>query len=214
MRAIAVIAVFLLSPPSILAETTPPPFETGNDVPEPTLRAPPPFDLRLGRLRVEFERTTLRDIQLAIGKGEIAHRGDAGESASWLCYEGVANSIGVRLWLIAGEINGPMHTIAGVQVQEANSNVEPTTECPMLPSALRRIDFGRSAKMGLSKAAAIAILGKPSSESPNALSYVYLGKKPGKYNGKSVKFDELHLLELRLAKGCVVGLVAAQATTF
>ncbi len=214
MRTVAVLVALAVPLPPAVAETTPPPFSFDGATPRPTLLAPPPVDLRLGQLRIRFGRTTLRDLQVATGKGIIAHRGDAGESKYWLCYEGTVNSSAVRLWFIAGEIDGPKRAIGVVQLVVATRNPYSEGDCPALPDKLQRISLGRATVLGLSAEGAVARLGEPSSRESEALSYFHLRKIPGQYQGTTVDFDRSNLLELRLVGGKVVGLVVSQSTTY
>ena len=211
---VAVIGVLLLTSGPAAAETTPPPFKLNPAAAASTLRAPLAIDLRLGRLSVRFERTTLREMQRAVGSGQIAHRGDAGESTYWLCYEGTVDSKSARLWLVAGEINGPEHTIGAFQLQEAGPGPASAADCPPLPASLQPIKLGPAAVLGFTSDAAIARLGEPSSKGADALTYRYLGKRPGTYGGERVEFDRANFLELRLSAGRVVGIVASQSTTY
>jgi hypothetical protein len=167
---LVVIAALFLATPSWSAETAPPPFDFEASTPAPTLRSPPTVDIRLGALRVQFERTTLSDVQKAVGNGRIKHRGDAGEITYWLCYKGVANSLPVYLWLIAGEIDGPEHTIGVVQLQQATHGSLSLAECPPLPQRLRHISVGRVAALGLTPIEAASRLGEPSSKDNDTLN--------------------------------------------
>ena len=208
-----IVSLLLISTPAA-AEPMAPPFKSDGSTPARTLRKPPSVNLRLGSLLIQFERTTLHDIQRAVGSGQIAHRGDAGDSTYWLCYEGKANSNPVRLWLIAGEIDGPEHTISVIQLQDALPGSALSADCPLLPPRLQPINLGRAALLGFKSAAAVAKLGEPSSKATEALTYFYLGKVPGTYEGKPAEFDRINFLELRLSAGKVVGIVASQSTTY
>lgn len=214
MRTLFVAIIVLLFTSGTVSADTSPPFKREGAEPEPTLRAPLTIDLRIGDLRVQFERTTLRDVQKAVGSGRIAHRGDAGDSTYWLCYEGISNSTPVRLWFIAGEINGPDQTIGKIQLLKRPHGVPPDRDCPSLQQSRQAIKFSQASVIGSTTDSAISIFGKPSLETVKSVAYVYLGKIPGKFKGEQVDFYRFNALELHLSAGVVVGVSASQSTTY
>ena len=85
-RRAIVLGVLVSASLSAFAETFPPiaPFDAITW--KATMKRKPSTGLKMGTFRVRFESTTLDDVRRAASVGAIAHRGDAGESAYWLCY--------------------------------------------------------------------------------------------------------------------------------
>ena len=72
----------------------------------------------MGDFYAEFERTTLDEIRQAVGAGEIAHQGDAGDGMYWLCYTNFDSKHSERIWVTShGEMGGPDHMIDGVHAE-------------------------------------------------------------------------------------------------
>jgi len=78
---------------------------------------------------------------------------------------------------------------------------------------MQPIALGPSLWLGEARSKLVKSLGKPSSSEPEVLSYLYVGKVPGKQEGKKVSFDRTNYLHLVLKGGRVQGLVASQSTT-
>jgi|CXWL01.1.fsa_nt_gi hypothetical protein len=89
------------------------------------------YGLRMGSLSIILGRTTLREVQTAIGIGELASNG---EGATWLCYT-IPNA--QRVWLTSSEMSSG-EFVTGVRAivdAEATANIQ----CPTLPANFRNI---------------------------------------------------------------------------
>ncbi len=84
-------------------------------------------DIQAGPLTITLETTTLAAIQQAFG-GAIKHRGDAGDSAYWLCYTALgiqtasdaaahADVPRIVLFVSNGEMGGSTHTLSTVALE-------------------------------------------------------------------------------------------------
>lgn len=193
------------------AETPPPaaPFEAMTW--KATMKRNPSTGLRMGAFRVRFEKTILDDVRRAAARGEIAHRGDAGESVYWLCYTNVDGTLVERIWVIAhGEMGGYLHHITGVSAELA-PNASATTDCPALPNNLKPLSLDNHLWLGASEADATTKLGAPSYQKGTWQSYDFQGKVPGKCDGGG--FDLLAGVSLHFQNGRVNSLQAGQTTS-
>lgn len=97
----------------------------------------PTADLRLGDLRIEFEKTGLQTVGLAMHNLAIGHTLAKGDESgySWLCFTAVHDSHAERWWLMSDDEFGgaPDYAITGVYVERLKSSVSPTTSCPEPP---------------------------------------------------------------------------------
>lgn len=196
---------------SSFAETPPPvaPFDAITW--KATLKRKPSTGLRMGAFRVRFERTTLDDVRRAASVGEIAHRGDAGESAYWLCYTNLAPTQAERVWIVAhGEMGGPEHYVTNISA-ELLPNGNATADCPALPNNLKPLSLDNHLWLGASEGAAPAKLGAPSYQKGAWRSYDFQGKVPGNCEGGG--FDLLAWLLLHFQNGRVNSLQVGQVTS-
>lgn len=196
---------------SSFAETPPPvaPFDAITW--KATMKRKPSTGLKMGTFRVRFERTTLDDLRRAASVGEIAHRGDAGESAYWLCYTNLAPTQTERIWIVAhGEMGGPEHYVTNISA-ELVPNASATAECPALPNKLKPLSLDNRLWLGASEGAASAKLGAPSYQKGAWRSYDFQGKVQGKCEGGG--FDLLAWLLLHFQNGHVNSLQVGQVTS-
>jgi hypothetical protein len=211
LQAIAALMFVLAANASSIAAGVPPPNSPFSEQSwKSTLPVPPSSGVRFGTLRVEFEKTTLGDVQTVVGEGTIANQGDAGDSVYWLCYTVAANGRAERIWIVSsGEMGGADHEVTGVSAQLSNVG-HGTASCPALPSRFlpARIDHHlwlRSSARDVEKA-----LGAPSHSALPWLSFDFEGKIQGNCEGG---FDRINGLTLRVENGIVTGLQASQVTS-
>lgn len=204
--------------PGILAATafasfaqTPPPASPFGAVTWKAARKDAPSSgVRMGTLVVRFEKTTLDDVRRAAAVGDIAHRGDAGASAYWLCYTRSGNAQAERIWVIAdGEMGGPEHVVTGVSAERL-TNGRATADCPALPNHLEPPSLDRRIWLGTSERGAVRKLGVPSFRKGGWRSYDFQSKVPGRCGGEG--FDRSASLLLHFRNGRVDSLQAGQIT--
>jgi hypothetical protein len=198
-------------PVSSLAET-PPPVAPFNAITwKATMKRKPSTGFRMGALRVRFEKTTLDDVRRAASVGEIAHRGDAGESAYWLCYTNLAPTQAERIWVVAhGEMGGPQHYVTNISAALL-PNGSATADCPALPNNLKPLLLDNHLWLGASEGPAHAKLGSPSHQKNAWRSYNFQGKVPGNCEGGG--FDLLAWLLLHFQNGRVNSVQVGQVTS-
>jgi hypothetical protein len=140
------------------------------DVPEEpadmqaTLHRPPSEGVSLGPLHVRFEETTLEDVRRQIGTGRIAHRGDAGDSLSWLCYTIPDDHHPMRLWMTSGELQSNTY-IGGITAETGAADAQPVAQCPALPARFLPVTLDQGLWLGASDTHVGKALGRPSHES-------------------------------------------------
>lgn len=210
--ALAAAAIFL-APRVAVAEPVPPPFHLPDSMPELMVSSPPVTGIRLGRLDIVFEKIPLSQIVANAGVGEITHSGDASESISWVCYT-ILGSLKQRIWLIAGELDGPNHFISGVQAAVLSAEASAIEGCPSLPAHLLPVSLRSGIWLG-SSAISLSTINKKSSVSERSgQTYSYTGKISGSDGGQKVLFDRASFLHLTMSGGRVQGIVASQSTTY
>ena len=165
--------------------------------------------IRMGSFRVRFEKTTLGEVRRIASSGEIAHQGDAGESTYWLCYTNVTPTRVERVWIMAGEMDGPKHYVSHISA-ELISNGSPTTDCPALPNHMKPLSLDNGFWLNATEGATRAKFGAPSFQKGPWRSYDYQGKVPG--NCESEGFDFVSWLLLHMNNGRVSSLTVGQTT--
>lgn len=205
------IMLILLVPRSLNAASVtgfnPPPKMPNMDNLPSTLTSPPTSKVLLGKLVVEFERTTLGEVQKSAGVGSIQHRGDAGDSEDWLCYTTLSREQPERIWISSGELGGSNHTVGSFYAAVSSKATKGSAHCPELPAQLRPVSLGNALWLGSSLDQLKELFGEPSTKRGNWWFYSYSGKVPA--NG----FDQIAILGVRVTNGKIVALFASQATT-
>lgn len=175
------------------------------------MKSRPATGLNMGMFRVRFERTTLEDVRRAASIGEIAHRGDAGESTYWLCYTSAGKAQAERVWIVAhGEMGARAHHITNISAEVIPNGIA-TADCPALPNRLQPLSLDNRLWLGAPEGAALAKLGTPSYKKDAWQSYDFQGKVPGKCDGGG--FDLSAWLLLHFQNGRVNSLEAGQVTS-
>jgi hypothetical protein len=176
-----------------------------------TRKVSPSAGVRMGTLFVRFEKTTLEDVRRAASVGDIAHRGDAGESTYWLCYTSPGKTEIERIWVVShGEMGGPEHYVTGVSA-EVLTNGSATADCPALPDHLKPLSLDNRLWLGASERAATRKLGASSFRTGAWRSYDFQRKVPGKCEGGA--FDRSASLLLHFQKGRVNSLQVGHVTS-
>ena len=202
--------LILASAPSF-ADTPPPKTPFADQLWKATLKNKPTTGLRMGSLRVQFEKSTLNDVRQAASAGEIAHQGDAGESIYWLCYTNLSPSQVERIWIIAhGEMGGSEHSITSISAQLL-PNGKATSDCPALPTNLKPLSLNHNLWLNSPESDVLKRLGTPSYQNKTRRSYNYQGKVQGNCEGEG--FDLLSWLLVQVGRGRVTSLHAGQVTS-
>lgn len=191
---------------------TPPPIAPFDAITwKATMKKRPSASVRMGSFRVRFEETTLDDVRRAARIGDLAHQGDAGESAYWLCYTNMTATVVERIWIIAhGEMGAPKHFVTNISAELLPIGGA-TPDCPALPKSLKPLSLDNSLWLNASLGDVHSRLGTPSYRKGPWRSYDYQGKVPGKCEGEG--FDLMNWLWLRFDKGRVKSLFVGQVTS-
>jgi hypothetical protein len=175
------------------------------------MKKKPSTGVRMGSFSVRLEKTTLDEVRRAASVGDIAHQGDAGESAYWLCYTNSTPTQVERIWIIAhGEMGGREHRITNISA-ELMPNGSATSDCPALPTNMKPLSLDNGLWLNATTSAAKAKLGAPSYQKGSWRSYDFQGKVPG--NCESEGFDLLSWLWLYFNNGRVNSLRVGQVTS-
>lgn len=167
--------------------------------------------LKMGSFEVQFGKTTLAMVVRAVGYGEIAHQGDAGESIYWLCYTVENAKRDERIWIVAhGEMGGSEHAVTGISAQVLPAT-ENNNECPTLPETLQPLSFGKKLWLGMPQEQALRILGNPSHQERSWWVFDYRGKVPG--NCEPDGFDISNSFSFEISNGFLVRIHAGQVTS-
>jgi hypothetical protein len=197
-----------------LAEAVPPLKRESDAMPAPTLARKPTTGLIMGRLSVNFEKSTLGEIRDAIGIGTVEHRGDAGGSIYWLCYSIPSHPVAQRVWLIAdGEMGGNEHRVTGVHALQSAA-IRASNGCPLLQQGFLLVHFDNGLWLGQARTKVTNTLGSPSAQTGGWWSYSYAGKAPGLNEGHSVDYDVTSLFEAQLKGGTITAIIASQVTSY
>ena len=150
-RIVLAIALPLTVSAGTIAATPPPhgPPWTVVDWPA-SLSEKPSTGISLGKLRIQFETTTLEQIRRTMHLGEIAHQGDAAESVSWLCYTIFDPGKPERIWITSGEMGGNT-VVTGISA-ETPPHVTPMSDCPLLPKTFQPVSLDVPVWLGSSAA--------------------------------------------------------------
>jgi hypothetical protein len=179
---------------------------------KPTLRHAPAAGLRMGSLRIVFERTTLDEVRSAAGSSRVAHHGDAGDSVYWLCYTRQGPQA-QRIWIVSsGEMGGPGHRVTGVSADLAPHG-EATPDCPALPARLAPLSLDDRLWLGATPDQAAAALGTPSFTQDAWSSYDFQGKAPVGCPGSQGGADLSASLALHFRDGHADALRASRVTS-
>lgn len=165
------------------AQTPPPnaPFDTAT--PPATLAHAPFAGLRMGRMRVDFEHTTLAEVRNAAGTGRVAQRGDAGAGSHWLCYTSQGRAGAQRIWIESGsEMGGPEGRITGISADLLQQG-QASADCPHLPATLAPLALDTGLWLGATPDDVAGRIGEPSLRQGDWSSYDYQGKTPGQCQG-------------------------------
>lgn len=171
----------------------------------------PTTGLKMGAFIVQFEKTTLAMVRKAVGRGEIAHQGDAGASIYWLCYTAHSKKQTERIWIVAhGEMGGSEHAVTRISSETVGTN-ESEEGCPVLPGSLSPVSFDNGLWLGAQKERALKILGRPSSQKDSWWVFDYVSKVPGKCEPDG--FDILNWFEFEIRNGQLDRIHSGQVTS-
>jgi hypothetical protein len=190
-------------PPPIWAVSFPNGFEKS--------KAPLSHGFHMGTFDVQFEKTTLIDVQQVIDAGKIAFQGDAGNAHSWLCYTFSDSKKTGRIWLVADS------EMEGIKVSSIQVTLEPsavaTADCPALPEKFQPMSFDHDIWLGMKGADASKALGDGSLKQGKWVIYGYLGKLRDQKGCEPDGYDLSNFLMFEVSGGAVQSIEAGQITS-
>jgi hypothetical protein len=175
----------------------------------------PASTIRLGAVKVVFDKTTLGEAMKQIKSGKIQYQGDAGESAYWLCYSIRTTSGWEQLWLLShGEMGGDEHIIQGI-VAKASTSRPPTASCPELSENLRPVTLNNGIWLGIQTKEIRKKLGNPSLQKKQWLHFESERELVGDPRAKDFGSDKIYergSVSVRAANGIIVEIWATKQT--
>jgi hypothetical protein len=125
--------------------------------------------LRIGDTNVTLEKTPLASLQSLFG-GTIGHRGDAGDSLSWLCLGGSNSGKSWVLWLESGEIDGD--TVGGFRWEAINPGTQLDHRCGQV-RAPTGVELPLPLQPGTSQSDLLRTLGAPAARKEGRLLFIH-----------------------------------------
>ncbi|WP_317203016.1 hypothetical protein [Janthinobacterium sp.] len=186
-------------PDSAWSASVAPPQREENGMQAVALASPPVTQLRMGRLNVLLEKSTLRQIRDAIGVGSIAHP-EEDDGGDWLCYTVKGGTAPERVWLI-GDAAQRLMTIQAAQTAGA-----PSPACPQLPRTFLPLRFDKDIWLKQASSRLTRVYGAPSLNAGARWAYAYTGKiAPARRSGAAdADAERSNRLEADIKDGVIV----------
>ena len=157
--------------------------------------------IQVGRRTITLDKTKIADVQAHLG-GTIGHRGDAGDSLSWLCFQGVEGSGSWVLWLESGEINGG--TVGGFQWLRLGRDATPDKRCKRLPNSVPGVKLPHRLHPGMTEAAVLKALGTPTIRQGGKLIFLHEHKE----SIRGQTYNSMNMVTVVLRAGVVTAIEA------
>lgn len=170
-------------------------------------------DVRLGKLRIQFEKAGLLTVgidmhNLAIGQ---AHPKGDERGYSWLCFTVARTHHTERWWLMSdAEFGGaPDYAITGVFAERVKSSVVSTTSCPAPPSQFLPASLDKHLWVGSQVSEIKSLLG---SRPPSAGWHRY-SNLTKQIDASGTEWFVQSWLDVKVEAGIIVALRAVQMTS-
>lgn len=161
--------------------------------------------LSLAGFPIWLDHTKRENARRNLG-GTAASSGDAGDWEGWLCYQGTDHVGKWVLWLTSDEINGD--AIGGFTWKRVEPGESVDSRCKSLPSPNPiRLQFGL--RLGMTKANAARVLGKPTSERKSEQFYRHSHEETIKADHYTVDNG----IELKMRSGIVIQIAAFETSS-
>lgn len=134
--AVAALALLLAAAPAIAAPLGgmgAAIYGNGFDFKKANLQAVPVKAVEAGGVKVELQRTKLKDVQKVLG-GTIQRHGDGADRADWLCY----TADGATTWFISNALGG----FEFVMMVATEATAKPAKNCDAAPEKLGVPSYG------------------------------------------------------------------------
>jgi hypothetical protein len=193
--------------------TLAPEQEAGDDSVPPTLdtaetwvandSVDPVTPVRLGTLKIVFEKTTLAQVRERAGSGTVFHHGDAAESLNWLCYALPQDGFVDILWLSSSEMaDGTV--VDGLTAFRFPTLPPQFKDCSPFPRQFAPARLADGTWLGTSASEVRRAYGSPRIK-PSSWEYFYEGSKG--------KFDITSSLAFKMEHDTVVGIDMGRVTS-
>jgi hypothetical protein len=210
--AAAFVACLGLAATPVSAQNAPPlPLPSEVRIADNNLTSSPVNGMSLGKMRIDFNRTTLLDVETTVLLGTIDHAGDAGESDYWLCYTVTRGGHSERLWIVSdGEMGGSDHEVTGAFATRLDPKSASKADCPELPRRFSSIELSNGLWLGDAANKVGSALRTTSRGSDGWWGYRYEGKTAIAVRGELVDFDVTSSVDVKLRRGLIVGINAKE----
>jgi hypothetical protein len=146
----------------------PPSFELPSQFPKPTMPKPMITGLKVAGISIQLEQTRLDFVSRSL-RAPKGSRGDGGEALGWICLYGRDEKGLWGLWLMSGEIDGPM--IGSFHWQQLPADAQIDQRCRFLGQSIQQIQLPVNVRLGMTESQVEATLGKPTSKFQNTRLY-------------------------------------------
>jgi hypothetical protein len=136
----------------------PPNIEWPEELPRATIPNPMITSLSVASTRIILEKTSLTDARKHLG-GVVGHRGDAGESLSWLCLHGTDADGRWILWLESSEVDGG--DVSGFQYRRLSAGTTVDSRCREFGNIRHAIKLPVPLRLGMTESQVRGVLGLP-----------------------------------------------------
>jgi len=135
-----------------------------------------PLQVRsIGRLRLNQDN--LASVSERVGPVSPWETGDAGDSRVWWCYRNSSDSIlTILLASSSGEMGGPNHEVDQITLLRGPGADTLASHCAT--ASLGRLSTPDGIRLGISKADALRLLGRPSRQTASMLRYEWEAEVP------------------------------------
>jgi hypothetical protein len=170
-------------------------------------------DLRLGNVRIHFEKTGLLALGVDMHNLVIGHtRGKGDEDgSSWLCFTVVRDFHAERWWLMSDDQFGgaPDYAITGVIAERLKPPAVPTTTCPEPPPQFAPASLDQHLWLGSRASAIESVLGRK----PPSTGWHRYTNVTEQTDSHGTEWFVQSWLDVKLESGVIVALRAVQMTS-
>lgn len=211
----ALASILLIATQAFSADITPPPRFPLEVAPKATMKAAPASSIKMGKVSITFDKTSLGEAIKEIKAGKIQYQGDAGESEYWTCYSRRSGDVWEQIWLLShGEMGGPEHVVGGVAAKI--SSRKPSASCPELSENLRQVQLDNGLWLGATTEEIKKKYGKPSLQQKQWLHYESEKELVGDPRARDMGTDKIYErggVSVRSVGGKIIEIWATKQTT-
>lgn len=146
----------------------PPTMDFPDAGPEPTVPKMMITSLRLAKMEIILEETTLDTVKARFG-GDMGQSGDASEALQWLCFYGTDPNGRWALWLESSEMGGG--SVDGFALQRLDNDAKVDRRCRMLRKDEGGFGLPIPIRLGMTEMEVRNLLGEPTLRYRNTVMF-------------------------------------------